>query len=191
LDILARYNLYGITSFIYGLDADKPAVWKRTVEEIAQWPPCLPVFGLLTPYPATPLYDRLQAEERLTRPEHWLDFQAFKMAFIPTGLSPHEAEVAVRESWSHCYEPAAFYRVQRWLVDHQKSFGYQLMHFVARLLFRGIYFPQMKRWAWIRLLARNTRTLGSLIRSGFRARRKKRLQLAPQTEPVPNGISSP
>ena len=32
------------------------------------WPPGLPVFGLLTPFPATPLYQRLETTGRLTRP---------------------------------------------------------------------------------------------------------------------------
>ncbi|PYV41363.1 MAG: hypothetical protein DMG06_17380, partial [Acidobacteria bacterium] len=116
-----------------------------------------------------PLYDRLQKEGRLTRPEHWLDFQAFRPAFIPKGISPQEAETEVRHSWSHCYEPAAFRRAQEWLQDNQKPFGQQLTHFVARLLFRGIYFPQMSHWAWIKLLTQNIHTLGSLVYCGVHA----------------------
>jgi len=144
------------------------------------------VFGLLTPYPATPLYDRLRDEGRLTRPEHWLDFQAFKTAYVPKGLSPEEAEAEIRQAWSHCYAPAAFRRAQRWLVENKTSFGYQLMHFVSRLLFRGIYFRQMNRWAYLKLLAQNTHTLGSLVRSGFRGRGKKTpVGEIPHTEPVP------
>jgi hypothetical protein len=34
-----------------------------------------------------------------------------------------------------------------------RSFRQQLTHFIARLLFREIYFPQLSHWAWIRLLA--------------------------------------
>ena len=115
LNTLARYDLYAITSFIYGMEADQPGVSKKTVREIDAWPPGLPVFGLLTPYPATPLYDRLQQEGRLTRPKHWLDFQAFKTAFVPKGISPEDAETEVRHSWGHCYEPAALRRAQRWV----------------------------------------------------------------------------
>ena len=174
LNGLAKYNLYGITSFIYGMEADKPGVSQQTVREVDTWPPGLPVFGLLTPYPATPLYDRLRDKGRLTRPEHWLDFQPFKTAFLPQGLTPDEAETEIRLSWTHCYEPAAFRKAQRWLRENHKSFGYQLMHFVARLLFRGIYFPQMSRWAWIKLLVRNRHTIGSLVVSGWRAQRERK-----------------
>jgi len=174
LSALARHDLYAITSFIYGMEQDQPGVSRKTVDAIDGWPPGLPVFGLLTPYPATPLYDRLLREGRLTRPEHWLDFQAFKTAFLPQAISPEQAEAEVRQSWSHCYGPATFGRAQRWLLEHQKPFGQQLTHFVARLLFRGIYFPQMSRWAWMKLLAQNTPTLGRLFYSGLQARRNNK-----------------
>jgi radical SAM superfamily enzyme YgiQ (UPF0313 family) len=183
LNGLAKYNLYGITSFIYGLDGDAPGVSRQTVAQIDQWPPGLSVFGLLTPYPATPLYDRLLAEGRLTRPRHWLDFQAFKTAYTPKNMTPEQAEAEVRRSWQHCYSPAAFRRAQRWMLANQKSFGYQLMVFVSRLLFRGIYFPQMNRWSWIKLLAQNARTVASLAHSGWSAqRRAKSLKSVPQPD---------
>jgi radical SAM superfamily enzyme YgiQ (UPF0313 family) len=72
LNLLAKYNLYGITSFIYGMDGDQVGVSRTTLDHIDAWPPGLSVFGLLTPYPHTPLYDRLIVEGRLTRPKHWL-----------------------------------------------------------------------------------------------------------------------
>lgn len=186
LDTLAKYDLYAITSFIYGMEADQPGVSKKTVQEIDAWPPGLPVFGLLTPYPATPLYDRLRKEGRLTRPEHWLDFQAFKTAFVPKSITPNEAETEVHRSWDHCYEPASFRRAQRWLLAHKKPFVQQLTHFVARMLFRGIYFPQMTHWAWTKLLAQNIHTLGSLVYCGVQAHRKERKRkLLSSMEPVP------
>src|SRR5207248_725480 len=66
LDRLARRNIYAITSFIFGLDNDSAGVAERTLSEIRNWPPGLPVFGQITPFPSTPLYDRLKKEGRLT-----------------------------------------------------------------------------------------------------------------------------
>ena len=44
--------------------------WRRKRSmRIASWPPGLPVYGLMTPYPATPLYDRLMAQGRLNAPQ--------------------------------------------------------------------------------------------------------------------------
>lgn len=171
---LARHNLYAITSFIYGMDEDKPGVWKKTAMEIDKWPPGLPVFGLLTPYPGTPLYTRLLDEGRLTRPKHWLNFQTHKSTFIPKAITPEEVEAEIQQSWDHCYSPASFRRTQKWLVANDKDFGPQLMHFFVRLVFRGIYFQQRDRWQWIKLLARNFPTILSLIYSGTLAQINKK-----------------
>src|SRR5256714_7390087 len=62
LERLAQRNIYAITSFIFGMDNDTPGVADRTLREIESWPPGLPVFGQLTPFPATPLYDRLEKD---------------------------------------------------------------------------------------------------------------------------------
>ena len=59
---------YAITSFIFGLDNDTPAFAARTLDQIREWPPGLPVFGQITPFPSTPLYERLKNEGRLTPP---------------------------------------------------------------------------------------------------------------------------
>ena len=73
LDKLAERGIYAITSFIFGMDGDTPGIAGRTQAVIETWPPGLPVYGLMTPYPATPLYDRLLKTGRLTRPKHWLE----------------------------------------------------------------------------------------------------------------------
>jgi radical SAM superfamily enzyme YgiQ (UPF0313 family) len=179
LKLLAKHGLYAITSFIFGMEADKKGVSEKTYQQIDSWPPGLPVFGILTPYPATPLYDRLKSEGRLTRPEHWLDFKAFKSAYVPKNLSADEAEDEVRRAWRHCYDAAAFRRAQRWLRDHEGTYGHQVMHFVARLLFRGIYFPQMTHWAWIKLLTQNAGTIGGLLYRGLRDQWRRRRMLPP------------
>ena len=57
LERLADRGIYAITSFIFGMDGDRPGVGQKTLDAIESWPPGLPVFGLLTPYPATPLYE--------------------------------------------------------------------------------------------------------------------------------------
>ena len=56
---LAKRNVYAITSFIFGLDNDTTGVAERTLAADARHGRrALPVFGQITPFPATPLYDR-------------------------------------------------------------------------------------------------------------------------------------
>ncbi len=174
LELLARKNVYAITSFIVGMEGDRPGISDRIGANLETWPPGLPVFGLLTPFPATPLYTRLEQEKRLTRPQHWLDFHPFEVTFLPRFLSGAQAQHEVQASWRKAYAPSAFWRSQRWMRANGKPFAQQLTVFIARLLFRGIYFPQMTRWSWARLLARNIVTIASLVLCGLRSHKETR-----------------
>ena len=165
LDRLAKRGVYAITSFIFGMDGDSPGVANRTVKQIETWAPGLAVYGLLTPYPATPLYDRLAEEGRLTRPQHWLDFRPFRMAFTPNGISMDQAEKEVRRAWLRSYSSAAI-TASLQKIRH-RPFPERAVMFAAKLAFRGIYFPQMKTVHWIALVARNSWTICSLIWEGF------------------------
>jgi radical SAM superfamily enzyme YgiQ (UPF0313 family) len=150
---LARHNLYAITSFIFGMDSDRPGVAQRTLEVIHSWPPGLPVFGLLTPYPATPLYERLLSSGRLARPRYWLEFKPFTMDFTPLKITVDQVEAEVRQAWAASYSPQTIASAIRWLES--RSFPDRLIHLLGRLAFRGIYFPQMKRREWARVLLQN------------------------------------
>src|SRR5271169_500514 len=140
LQRLARRNVYAITSFIFGLDNDTPGVAERTLDQIREWPPGLPVFGQITPFPSTPLYTRLQKEGRMTRPTHWLDFAPFKMAHTPLKMTVPEVHVEVQYAWTNTYSPENTKRAMRKIAD--APVPYKISHLLARLCFRGIYFPQ-------------------------------------------------
>jgi radical SAM superfamily enzyme YgiQ (UPF0313 family) len=183
LERLARRNVYAITSFIFGLDNDTPGVAGRTLAEIRRWPPCLPVFGQITPYPATPLYERLEKADRLTRPKHWLEFSAFRMAHTPLTMTIPEVQAEVHQAWAEAYSPEA----TRQALDRLKHehIGYRISHLLARLCFRGIYFPQKSVRAWLRVIAENRRAIWSLLRKA----RIRRLE-APCPVPAPPASNS-
>ena len=169
LERLARRNIYAITAFILGLDNDTPGVAERTLGQIRDWPAGLPVFGQITPYPATPLYARLQKEGRLTRPKHWLEFSPFRMAHTPLKMTIPEVEDEIRKAWTGSYTPEATRRALDWM--RHEPVPYQISHLIARLFFRGIYFPQKGAGAWLRLLAENRRAIVGLIREALKRRR--------------------
>ena len=104
----------------------------------------LPVFGQITPFPATPLYDRLEKEGRLTRPKHWLEFAPFQMAHTPLKMTIPEVQDEVRYAWTNSYSPAAIERALDSIADEPAA--YKISHLISRLFFRGIYFPQKGAW---------------------------------------------
>src|ERR1700730_1219319 len=177
LERLAQRNVYAITSFIFGMDNDTPGVAERTLQEIRTWPPGLPIFGLLTPLPATPLYKRLEAAGRLTRPKHWQEFIPFAMAHTPLKMTVDEAHDEVRIGWVKSYSPEAIGKA----VDSlsHKPLGHRINILIARLCFRGIYFPSMGKFAWVKTISENRGTIFKLIKEGFGAWRGSRSLASP------------
>ena len=183
LERLARRNVFAITSFIFGMDNDTPGVAERTVREIESWPPGLPVFGQLTPFPATPLYDRLEKAGRLVRPKHWLDFAPFVMAHTPLKMTIEEARQETRSAWEASYSPERNAQAVEAISGHDLQ--YRISMLVSRLFFRGIYFPQMTKRAWLKLLYDNRRTLGALTKEGFSKWRDSRKRSSEVSGGVP------
>lgn len=174
LDGLARRNIYAITSFIFGMDNDTVGVGGRTVDEIESWAPGLPVFGQLTPFPATPLYQRLEKAGRLERPKHWLDFAQFVMAHKPAKMSIEEARLETIAAWERSYTTERNRRAIESIPD--APIQARISHLAARLFFRGIYFPQIGTRAWCKLLFANRSAIFALTREGigtWRASRKR------------------
>ena len=172
IERLEKRGIYTITSFIFGMDGDRVGVAKKTLEAIDSWAPGLPVFGLLTPYPATPLYDRLLQQNRLTRPKHWLDFRPFRMAFTPQNMSVEQAETEVHEAWDKRYNSRAIASALKKIEG--RPFGERATLFFAQLVFRGIYFPQLKLSHWLSLLFSNRKTLIQLVGEAITAHRNNR-----------------
>lgn len=161
LERLAARDIHAITSFIFGMDNDTPGAAERTLEQIRSWPPGLPVFGTLIPFPSTPLYKRLETSGRLTRPKHWLDFKPFIMAHSPLKMSIDQTHAEVRHAWANSYSPEAIAHAVDSISD--KPLAHRINILIARLCFRGIYFPQMGKWDWIKVLAQNRRTILKLV----------------------------
>ncbi|MDE0627476.1 MAG: radical SAM protein [Bryobacterales bacterium] len=172
LERLARRGIYSITSFIFGMDGDRPGVAQKTLDAIAEWPPGLPVYGLMTPYPATPLYDRLFEQGRLTRPKHWLDFRPFRMAYTPENISIDQAEAEVDQAWTESYSPESTARALRQIEG--RPFHERAVMFFTRLAFRGIYFPQMTKRHWITLLWKNRESFAKILFEAYQLHRRHR-----------------
>ena len=180
---LAKRNVYAITSFIFGMDNDTTGVAERTLEQVRTWPPGLPIFGLLTPLPATPLYKRLEAAGRLTRHKHWQEFIPFAMAHTPLKMSIEEAHAEVNYGWSHSYSAEALAQAVEALDD--QPLGYRINIFLARLCFRGIYFPMLGKLAWLKVAAENRRTIFKLITEAVFGRRDRPTSKGEEGEELP------
>ena len=108
----------------------------------------------------------------MRRPKHWLDFAPFVMAHDPLKMKIEEAKAETFSAWSRSYSPERNWEAVN-SIRHAPV-GIRIGHIVARLFFRGIYFPQMNKRAWFKLFYDNRRTILSLTREGLATWRKAR-----------------
>jgi hypothetical protein len=120
---------------------------------------------MLTPFPSTPLYKRLMDGGRLTRPKHWLEYTPYKMAHNPLKMSIDETHAELTHAWEESYSPQRNMEAIQALSD--QPIRYRITHLVMRLLFRGIYFPQMNKRAFLKVVLQNRAPLLSLTKEGF------------------------
>ena len=71
----------------------------------------------------------------------------------------------MKYGWEHAYSPKAIAGAMKSLSH--KEVGYRINILVARLCFRGIYFPQMGPLAWLKVIAENRRSIFDVIKDGF------------------------
>jgi radical SAM superfamily enzyme YgiQ (UPF0313 family) len=130
--IVERLHTHGIAlqgCFVFGLDDDRPDVFLETAEFAVEAKIDLPRFAVVTPFPNTPLYRRLDAEGRiLTR--NWELYDAQHVVFQPRHMSVQELSEGVEAAWQHAYSMRSIWRRVRhspapWPVRLGTNLGYR------------------------------------------------------------------
>jgi radical SAM superfamily enzyme YgiQ (UPF0313 family) len=87
-----RVRVYG--TFIFGYDRDTPESFAGTVAFAKAHSFYIAAFNHLTPFPGTPLYQRLQNEGRLLYENWWLDgrYSYNRIPFQPRGMTPERLQ---------------------------------------------------------------------------------------------------
>ncbi|MBN1457012.1 MAG: B12-binding domain-containing radical SAM protein [Sedimentisphaerales bacterium] len=92
-DAIRNIQSHGITvngCFVIGLDGHTTDIFDRVFEFVKQCRLYEVQVTILTPFPGTPLYDRLLAENRLIEPNAWQKCTLFDVNFIPTNMTPEQ-----------------------------------------------------------------------------------------------------
>ena len=94
LSNLRRHEIRLYVTFILGYDDDNGDTLERTLAFAARHRFYIVAFNHLTPFPGTPLYDRLRNERRLLYDRWWLDpaYRYGMVPFRPRGMSADEVE---------------------------------------------------------------------------------------------------
>jgi hypothetical protein len=87
------------------------------------------------------------------------------MAHKPLKMTIDETHRELRQAWAASYSPERNAEVIQSM--NQKPLGPRVFHFITRLVFRAIYFPQTTRRAWIKVIFQNRRTIFGFVKEGL------------------------
>ncbi len=104
-EAIERFHQHGIAlmgCFVFGLDEDTPDVFMETARFAVETRMDLPRYAIVTPFPNTPLYKRLEAEGRILTHD-WSLYDAQHVVFQPAQMTPEELYRGTETAWKYTY----------------------------------------------------------------------------------------
>jgi len=97
-------------AFIFGHDGDQKDIFRKTVDFIQETCIQVPVFGILTPYPATRLRASFETEGRLLpEAKDWRLYDGSHVLFKPIHMTPEEVEEGFLWARKYCAAPRTIF----------------------------------------------------------------------------------
>ena len=144
VEIFHRCGIQVNGSFVFGFDHDQPDVFAKTVDWIETNHLECATFHILTPYPGTPLFARMEAEGRLLHKD-WNRYDTGHVVFQPRGMTVQQ----LAEGYAWCY---------RRLFSHRSIWRRRPADPSAVLPYLAMaYLYKRSNWLW-RLLIRHRLT---------------------------------
>ena len=130
--VVERLHEHGIAlqgCFVFGLDHDEPDVFLKTAEFAVQARIDLPRFAIVTPFPNTALYQRLESEGRILT-KNWELYDGQHVVFRPARMSVNELQQGTEAAWKHAYSFRSIVRrishsPAPWPVKLSTNLGYR------------------------------------------------------------------
>jgi radical SAM superfamily enzyme YgiQ (UPF0313 family) len=104
-EVVKRLHDHGIGiqgCFVFGFDNDDTSVFERTVEFVDKVKMDLPRYAVMTPFPGTGYFRRMEAEGRLLH-KHWPLYDVEHVVFQPKQMSPERLQDGLEWSWRQSY----------------------------------------------------------------------------------------
>ena len=111
-EAVRRLHTMGVmvnASFVFGMDHDGPDVFDRTVDWAVAQGIATATFHILTPYPDTALYARMESQGRLIH-DDWDLYDTRHVVFRPARLTPAELEAGYWRAYREFYRWSAIVR---------------------------------------------------------------------------------
>jgi hypothetical protein len=108
--------------FVLGLDGDEPDEFDAVADFVADSGLFDVQITVLTPFPGTPLYDRLLAEDRLLEPMAWERCTMFDVNFRPKHMSPETLQHELVELGRRLYTTDQRKSRRNAFFEHRRRF---------------------------------------------------------------------
>lgn len=124
-DLVKRMHDHGMgvqACFVFGLDEDKPDIFRRTLDFCDKAHVDLPRFSTYTPFPNTAAFRKLEAENRiLTR--DWTLYDVEHIVVRPKGMSADRLREGLHWAWENAYRIPS---IARRLLGSRTSTGFAI-----------------------------------------------------------------
>jgi radical SAM superfamily enzyme YgiQ (UPF0313 family) len=111
VEIFHDYGIIIEGAFIFGHDHDRKDIFRKTVDFVQYSGIQVPIFGILTPHPATRLRERLAKEGRLLpESQDWRLYDGSHVLFNPTNMRPEELEEGFLWAKKYCAAPRSIFK---------------------------------------------------------------------------------
>ncbi len=123
LDAIDRIQSRGISvngCFVLGLDTHDAGIFETVRDFIRESNLLEAQLTVLTPFPGTPLYDRLRREGRLPKERFWDRCTLFDVNYQPRNMSVEELESGLRWLFAEIYNDKEFARRKRHFMEIAK-----------------------------------------------------------------------
>jgi len=95
--------------FAFGFDHDDGSTFGETVDFVMDANIDLPRYAIVTPFPGTPLFERLKQERRILT-EDWSLYDGQHVVYQPRHMSPTELQHGTEWAWKRTYRYSAIAR---------------------------------------------------------------------------------
>ncbi len=110
-----NYKMSVIGCFMFGFDTDKHTIFDETLDAIKKMKIDICDFCVLTPFPGTPIFNRLEKEKRILTKD-WESYNLKTVVFQPKQMTPDEIHKGLQKMYSEFYSiPYTIRRITRGL----------------------------------------------------------------------------
>lgn len=104
-ELVRRLHAHGIAiqgCFVFGFDDDDPTVFSETADLTVEARIDLPRFAVLTPFPSTPLFRRLESQNRILTTD-WSLYDGQHVVFQPSRMTVNQLQRGTEDAWKRAY----------------------------------------------------------------------------------------